>query len=267
MQTSRESFLLGWLRRRLKARLSRAELDRFRRRWAAPVSRLCSRNLCSLAQIYGSDKWGSHWYAQHYQRHFGHLRRCRLTLLEIGIGGYADPRAGGGSLRMWRSFFPRGQICGIDIQDKSPHNERRIRTFRGDQTDEGFLRRVIAEIGTPDIIIDDGSHVNRHILQTFNILFPLLADDGFYAVEDLCTAYWPEYGGDSEHLDAPTTSMGFLKRLGDGLNHEEFIRPGYRPSYFDQHIVGLHFYHNLAIIQKGANHEGSPAIQNNLPPA
>ncbi len=266
MDTSREMWLLKWARRSLKARLARAELEKFRRRWAEPAACFFSGSLRNLAQIYGSDKWGAHWYAQHYQKHFVHLRRKSIILLEIGIGGYKEPQAGGASLRMWRKFFPRGKIYGIDIEDKTPHDERRIRTFKGDQTDENFLRRVINEIGAPDIIIDDGSHLNKHVVQTFKILFPMLAEHGFYAAEDLQTAYWPEYGGTSERLDSPETSMGFFRQLTDGLNHEEYIRPGYQPTYFDEHIIALHFYHNLVIIEKGLNNEGSCLIRNNLPP-
>jgi demethylmacrocin O-methyltransferase len=54
--------------------------------------------------------------------------------------------------------------------------------------------------------------------------------------------------------------MGFLKRLVDGLNHAEFELPSYKASYFDKHIVAVHFYHNLAFIQKGRNdHLGGDA--------
>jgi len=65
-------------------------------------------------------------------------------------------------------------------------------------------------------------------------------------------------------LHAPT-SLCLLKNLTDGLNHEEFIRPGYQPSYYDLHIVGMHFYHNLVFIQKGENNEGSNLIRANKP--
>jgi demethylmacrocin O-methyltransferase len=65
-----------------------------------------------------------------------------------------------------------------------------------------------------------------------------------------------DWGGASD-LNAPHTSVNFLKSLVDCLNYEEFTLEGYKPSYFDRHIVGMHFYHNLAFIQKGDNDEGS----------
>jgi hypothetical protein len=221
------------------------------------------RDLARLAQLFGTDKEASHYYCRHYQEHLQPRRTQNVNLLEIGIGGYDDPRQGGHSLRMWKAYFPNGRINGIDLGDKSFHEEARIRTFAGSQVDEAFLKRVVAEIGTPDIIIDDGSHRPEHVVASFKILFPLLAADGIYIVEDLQTSYWGsgspvtgDWGGSSD-LNAPNTSMNFLKSLADCLNYEEFPQDSYTPSYFDRHVVGIHFYHNLAFIQKGANREGS----------
>jgi hypothetical protein len=241
----------------MRTRLSPEQRMRLKKHLAGPLSLPYRRDLRRLAKLYGSDKWGAHWYSQHYARHFAHLRKRPITLLEIGIGGYNDPNLGGNSLRMWRSYFPRGKIFGIDIADKSPHNERRIHTFQGDQSDEGFLLKVIAQIGKPDIIIDDGSHFNSHVITTFKILFPHLADSGIYAVEDTQTSYWPDFGGDSGDLRNAPTSMRMLKDLADGLNHREFRRRDYLPSYFDEHVVAVSFYHNLVFIAKGLNNEES----------
>lgn len=218
-------------------------------------------DLRSMARFWGTDKEGVHFYAQHYQRHFAEMRKRRITILEIGIGGYSDPKAGGESLRMWKSFFPKAQVVGLDISDKSAHQTSRIKTFCGSQTDTEFLERVIREIGQPDIIIDDGSHLNQDVIQSFSILFPKLKEGGFYCIEDLQTSYWTEVNGQkwdgSEDLNAEGTSVNFLKSLIDCLNYEEFMDPEYKPTYFDRHIVAIHFYHNLAIIKKGTNAEGS----------
>lgn len=221
---------------------------------------LYRRDLTTVAAFYGTDKSYPHRYTQHYQRHFEPLRRKRLNILEIGIGGSEEAKAGGASLRMWKMYFPEAKIYGIDLFDKSTHEEDRIKTFRGSQADEAFLARVAAEIGQIDIIIDDGSHHNEDVLTSFKTLFPLLSNNGIYAIEDTQTSYWPEYGGTSEKLDAQHTTTGFLKSLVDGLNHEEFRREGFAPSYLDRHIVGLHFYHNLAFIYKGLNNENAELL-------
>lgn len=212
-------------------------------------------NLKALATIYGTDKWGTHWYAQHYEKHFAPLRRKRLNILEIGIGGYDDPQEGGNSLRAWRTYFPKSRIYGIDIHDKSVHNERRIKTFQGSQVDEDFLAEVMSAIGRVDIVIDDGSHENAHVLSSFKYLFPRLSDNGIYVIEDTQTSYWQGYGGSSDNLNRSDTTMGFLKGLVDGLNHIEFENEAYEPDYYDRHITAMHFYHNIVFIQKGLNNE------------
>ena len=53
--------------------------------------------------------------------------------------------------------------------------------------------------------------------------------------------------------------MNYFKNLADGLNYEEFDNPFYRPTFFDEHIVSIHFYHNLIFIYKGLNNEGTRA--------
>ena len=217
-------------------------------------------NLKALALLYGTDKWGGHWYAQHYEQHFSRFRRKRLNILEIGIGGSEDPYAGGASLRMWRTYFPHGRIFGIDLFDKNVHDERRIRTYRGSQTDEMFLAEVVREIGDIHIIIDDGSHRNEHVLRTFAFLFPKLSQDGIYVIEDTQTSYWADQGGSSFEFTRPDTTMGFLKMLVDGLNYAEFDKPQYNPTYYDRHITAIHFYHNIVFIQKGLNNEGTSTI-------
>ena len=217
-------------------------------------------DLVRLGRLLNSDKATFHSYAKHYQHHFAPFQYKRLVILEIGIGGYRDPTAGGESLRMWKAFFPRARIYGLDIYDKSFHDERRIKTFQGSQDDEDFLRYVVSEIGPIDIIIDDGSHVNTHVINTFRFLFPVLKDGGIYAIEDLQTSYWDDtFGGwgGSQDLRAPHTSMNFLKALVDGLNYQEYLAVDYEPSIFDRMISSIHFYHNLAFVCKGINDEPS----------
>lgn len=144
-------------------------------------------------------------------------------------------------------------IYGLDIHDKKAFEEDRIKIFQGSQDDEVLLRRIVGLSGGFDIVIDDGSHINTHVIKSFEILFPLLRDKGIYVVEDTQTSYLPAFGGSSQTLDASETTMGYFKRLVDGLNYEECTHPGYQPSYFDQHIVGIHFYHNLIVVLKGSN--------------
>ncbi len=213
-------------------------------------------SLTEIAQRTGTDKWGVHYYTPRYEQHLGRLRDEQFLLLEIGVGGYSRSGEGGGSLRMWRRYFQQAQIVGLDIEDKSFLDRPRMITVQGDQTDAAALTSIIERFGVPLVVIDDGSHRPDDIIETFRVLFPLLPDGAVYAIEDTQTSYWPEFGG-SEDRDSPDTTMGFVKRLVDGLNHEEFVEDGYQSTYTDTHVEAVHCYHNLVVVVKGENLEGS----------
>jgi len=228
--------------------------------------RLRGMSLTELAEEFGTDKWGGHWYTPHYERHLGHLKRERFTLLEIGIGGSVKPGKGGWSLRMWKWYFPKARIVGLDLYDKSFVDAPRIRTYQGSQDDPAVLRRILQEEGAPLVAIDDGSHRSEHVLETFRILFPLLPAGATYVIEDTQTSYWPRLGGDRDR-ESKTTTMGMVKQMVDGLNYEEFLDEDYEPTYSDTNVVAVHCYHNLVFIEKGSNMEGSnPAKKERLLP-
>ncbi len=220
-------------------------------------------NLDKLAEIYRTDKTGDHNYTPHYKLHFRKFKYKRIKLLEIGAGGFEKPYEGGYALRMWKKYFPFGTIFSIDIYDKSTIEEKRVKIFQGKQNDKEFLDKVTGMTGDLDIIIDDACHINKYVIESFQILFPKLKDGGIYVVEDTQTSYWKSFGGDSENLNNPETTMSFFKSLADSLNNKEFIKPNYNQSYYDKKIVSIHFYHNLVFIYKGNNNEDSNIIINN----
>lgn len=223
------------------------------------------KKLERLASKYGSDKHGSHYYMQHYARYFEKFRKQPVHVLEIGVGGYEDPNAGGPSLKVWRDYFSQGQIYGLDIFPKNGLEEERIHILQGSQVDARDLARVLDAPGDAqyDIIIDDGSHENNHVILTFEMLFPHLKTGGIYAIEDVQTSYWPKYGGTSADFNDTLTTMGYFKRLADGLNWVEYDRPGYVARNTDKLITGLHFHHNIIFIEKGDNLEPSNIVRNN----
>jgi len=247
----------------MKNKISKNSQDKIKKYSYPILAWFFRKDLSKLATIYGTDKWNSHWYAQHYQYHFSLWRKKKINLLEIGVGGYDDPKTGGESLFMWKAFFRRANIFSLDIYDKRALEEKRIRIFHGSQVDTDFLQEVVKSAGSFDVIIDDGSHINEHVIKSFEVLFPLLNDDGWYVVEDMQTAYWSDYGGDSQNLEAPQTSVNYFKKLVHNLNYQELIIPDYHPTYFDEHITEIHFYHNMVFIKKGKNSEKSNMVIGN----
>ena len=85
-------------------------------------------DLTRLGRFYGTGKaYDHHRYTPLYAGHLKHRRHDPMCILEIGIGGYIDGR-GGSSLRMWRTYFRKARICGIDIEERDLR-EPRITTF------------------------------------------------------------------------------------------------------------------------------------------
>jgi hypothetical protein len=225
-------------------------------------------DLDRLAIQHGSDKFGAHDYTRHYDACFRHLRDAPVRLLEIGIGGYDDPAAGGASLRMWRDYFPHGQISGLDWYAKPGVAGDRIATYQGSQADPVTVAAILAD--NPDrafdIVIDDGSHRSEHVIATFLMLFQYVREGGWYVVEDVQTSYWTDHGGNSADLSAPMSSVAFFKQFVDGLNWQEIHRPGYAPTYFDRSIASLRFHHNMIFVEKGANTAPSNFVRDNRVP-
>lgn len=70
-------------------------------------------------------------------------------------------------------------------------------------------------MGPFDMILDDGSHINRHVITSFNHLIDYVKSEGVYIIEDTCTAYWDEWEGGFRH---PASSIEFAKNLVDDVN-------------------------------------------------
>jgi methyltransferase family protein len=207
-------------------------------------------DLTSLAKVYKTDKWGNHFYTPVYEKYFRHLRYKPITLLEIGVGGYAKPFHGGDSLRMWKRYFPNGKIIGIDLYDKSALQENRIDIIQGDQSDHNFLKELAHLKGPFDIIIDDGSHVQSHILASFETLFPLMKPGGIYVIEDTQTSYWPKFEGSTTDMKSAPTAMNYFIERIHAVNRAEWLEEGKPTDIPDQDIASISFYHNLIVITK-----------------
>ena len=115
---------------------------------------------------------------------------------------------------------------------------------------------MLEEHGPFDIVIDDGSHIPKHVIASFNILFPKLADDGLYVIEDVQTSFWPQFGGSV--LDGGAT-MHLAKTILEHLNHAEIkiVQPKRQVADFVKSIRSFRAYHNIFVIEKGDNTEPS----------
>jgi hypothetical protein len=212
--------------------------------------------LAQLARTEQTDKAATHGiypqsYLDIYEQYLQRLRRQPINLLEIGL-------LKGKSVRLWKRYFPKGQIYGIDIDPACrQYEEARISIEIGSQADVRVLERICERAAAPfDIVVDDGSHVNRHIIASFAYLFPRLRRGGLYIIEDLGCSYgfgsgfdirndpgWPgmHYNDPDEDLTNRRSEMDrFFEGLIADLDH---LRGD---------IAAVHFWPGLCIIAKAA---------------
>lgn len=158
-------------------------------------------------------------------------------------------------MRLWRDYFPRSTIVGIDSQEKISQLGSRVRLFTGKQQDEEFIRRVLNDLGVvPDIVIDDGSHVGSDQWATFAQLFPNMPAGSIYVIEDMHTSYFTAYEGG---FPAPhTSSIALAGAVLDQIQAADktFIeRPdlGSGPPTWDfGPCVSMHVYPGIVFIEK-----------------
>src|SRR5215467_334470 len=170
---------------------------------------------------YDTDKIQHH-YLEVYDPVLSRLTDKDVKFLEIGIFK-------GGSLELWRDYFPKGTIVGIDLKlppDFVPGE--RIQLFKGSQADTQFLSQGAASTAPEgfDIIIEDASHIGELSKTTFWHLFHHhLKPGGLYAVEDWGTGYFDDFP-DGKKFDPKPSSLdpfpchshgmvGFVKELVD----------------------------------------------------
>ena len=89
--------------------------------------------------------------------------------------------------------------------------DHRTSIWIGSQEDPEFWDELVESVPPIDIVIDDGSHVGRMQLETFQSLWPRLAPGGVYIVEDMVLAY----------LDMPSQDRQITRHLGS----ESWIHP------------------------------------------
>jgi len=188
-------------------------------------------------------KW--HHYIPLYDKYFSRYRGTKVRMLEIGVSK-------GGSLSMWRKYFGRDAIIfGIDIDPAcATFNGEDGQVRIGSQEDEQFLRAVVEEMGGVDIVLDDGSHIMRHIKKSLECLFPLLQEDGIYFVEDLHTCYWRGWGGG---YGSKASFFQVISELVDDMHHW-YHDSAIRHVGIGSALSAIHVHDSIVVLEKSAIH-------------
>ena len=164
-----------------------------------------------------TDKYWLHDYLPRYEKHI-----CNPTppksILEIGVYH-------GASLDLWKEAFPDATVYGIDKKNHGVDHE----VFIGGQDDPKLAKRIKAELGSFDMIVDDASHQPDHTTRTFELYFPMCKK--WYVIEDIFMNY---RGG-----KRTGSLMGRIHELIDEMNLTCAVK-------------AIHLYYNIVFIEKYA---------------
>jgi len=146
---------------------------------------------------FGSDKASAHDYHVPYSWILNQLPDDGL-ILEIGIGT-KNPNLPsnmgvngmpGASLRAWRETKKFSVVNGADIDRDCLFREEKISTYFVDQLDVAELVKLREQVKPTkpkrlNLIVDDGLHTYVANKNTFETLFPILDNNGYYVIEDI----------------------------------------------------------------------------------
>lgn len=136
------------------------------------------------ANACGTDKASIHGYQRFYPLVLAQLSAPEpFTIVEIGFGT-------GASIPLWKELFPQSYLICID-RDVSQQGDGFV-VIQADQEQPEQLQMALHDPPSPvRLVIDDGSHLPRHQLSSFSMIFEeILEPGGFYIIEDIETSYW-----------------------------------------------------------------------------
>jgi len=157
---------------------------------------------------FSSEKW------QHYFDIYDHCLASfyghNIRYLEIGVQN-------GGSLEVARNLFgPESIIIGMDIDPAFMNiKDRGIadQIIIGPQSEDRALQELFSTSDYFHIVIDDGSHIQADMIQSFLNIFPTLVDGGVYVIEDTHTNFSPDHQKSFHGIGLYDYFKGLTERL------------------------------------------------------
>ena len=203
-----------------------------------------------------SDKW------EHYFDIYDHcLSRFydkKISFLEIGIQN-------GGSIEVAQKLFdPKSSLSGLDIDPRCSDISnilKDVKIYIGSQVDEQLLNKIATDHNKNfDVIIDDGSHIQSHMIFTFTRMFQFINDGGIYLIEDTHTNYSPSHQESFFGIGLYDYFKGLSERLNldymDPASRQRYKIPRNRRDKRDYHndinhfIFSIEFFDSIIAIRK-----------------
>jgi cephalosporin hydroxylase len=139
---------------------------------------------------YLTDKFTSHSYLDTYEQVFATKKYTALNVLEVGVSK-------GGSILLWRDYFPNATIYGLDVDDMPPaivnDSKERINIFKADAYNKQFIIDNFINKGIRfDVLIDDGPHTFETMSFFVEHYSKVMAPGAVMIIEDIGIIEWPE---------------------------------------------------------------------------
>ena len=212
-----------------------------------------NNSMLQYGQLYNTDKVTHHEYHKYYEPVLKPFYNSHGSIVEIGLGT-------GVSLPMWKDLFKYAHIYGVDKEYENRGDDR-YTIYKADQSNAIDLNNLKKSLTDKNVffINDDGSHIPEHQLLTFNALFPIVAEGGFYIIEDIETSYWTNgecYGYKTSYgYKHPNSIIEIFKHAADIINREFIVdktRLSNKILHYD-YIESITFARNCIIVKKNYN--------------
>lgn len=201
-----------------------------------------------------TDKVKYHGYHRYYEDFLNKYRDKKINFLEIGFWH-------GESAKLWLKYFKYANIYSLDSDirffEKYKINNDRFRYIKGDQGNLQDLDNVVKITGICDVILDDGSHLPKHQLISFNYLFEnCLRDGGVYIIEDIETSYWKKgdlYKNEINEGPNSRTNIVNIFRVILPIVNREFLNEKETKKIYDTKYVSKYVLDNISSLNFGMN--------------
>jgi hypothetical protein len=162
------------------------------------------------AARYDTDKCDHPHYLRSYEEYLTPLRDQEVKLFELGV-------LKGGSLKLWRDYFPNGTIVGLDLNPvKIDDPTGRIRVYQGEQQDTVLLDRIARETAP----------------EGFDLFDNHLKPGGLYVIEDWATGYWDSFFDGAAFRYEPRLKFApRLFRMRSLISHAQRSVPALNPVW------------------------------------
>jgi hypothetical protein len=172
-----------------------------------------------LASI-NSDKNTHHSYIKDvYEEYFTEFRDKEINLLEIGVST-------GASLRLWREYFSKAKIYGIDPFENPEHKKIATKLITNPLKDvtliveDAYRQESADSIPDMDLIIDDGPHNYQSQVDAIKYYLPKLKPGGYMFIEDIPLDW--QYNFEGDDLCEHPFMKGLINEISEGYEYKIF---------------------------------------------